>query len=73
MNSAVANPTTSTAASMSATMRRAWALVRPSGSAPRPRTISLLSMVSTSTWMAACVLFSQVRALRQPEAVVLGR
>jgi hypothetical protein len=27
-------------------------LVSPSGSAPRPRTISLLSMVSTSKWIA---------------------
>src|SRR5215813_12573584 len=36
----------------SATTRRTSLLVRPSGSAPRPKTISLLSTTSTSKWIA---------------------
>ena len=34
-------------------MRRTCAQVSPPGSAPRPSTISLLSIVSTSKWTAA--------------------
>ena len=41
--------------SMSATTRRASAVVRPPRSAPRPSWISSASIVSTSKWMATFV------------------
>src|SRR5829696_2921403 len=55
MNSGMVNPTMSAVPSMSVMMRRTWPLVSPPGSAPSPNTISLLSIVSTSKWMATRV------------------
>src|SRR5688572_16678770 len=43
------------APSMSATTRRASAVLRPPRSAPRPSWISSASLVSTSKWMATFV------------------
>jgi hypothetical protein len=52
MNSATVHPTTSAPEARSPHLRRTCAAVSPAGSAPRASTISLLSMVSTSKWMA---------------------
>jgi len=50
-NSAIVKPTTSATALTSATSRCTSWLVRPSGSAPRPKTISNLWRHPTSKWL----------------------
>jgi hypothetical protein len=56
---------------MSVTMRRASAPVSPPGSAPSPSTSSLLSMVSTSKWMATRA--QPVLASQSPSGWVVSR
>jgi hypothetical protein len=69
-HSAMVNPTTSAEALTSVTIRRTSALLSPRGSAPSPSTISSLSMVSTSKWIATRV---QPVAASQPSTGSLDR